>query len=271
MPPSVMLMSTRPLGPGWPAIRKWKVEDEDQIDGVELVSSSRDGHSALAHRSTAPGRPLWQVTSFDAEGPRGDAGRATLEAALNYAAPPTEYIVTAVHTKDQRVTRNPAAPDAAIAKFREFHRKEPRRVAPFPERFDLPRWVIRVGDAKNVLYRSDKVDPETLRQPEQAINYIHDHDPGVGVYEPCDEDDADAEECPDWIAEVGALVLLGTNLGFAFTTPDNEVVEARVRAPRPELYATPDGRALVVVQSKRFVLALMWGGELGVESRGIVG
>lgn len=268
---SITLVASRPLGPGWPAIRKWRVEGEEGIEGVELQDSHRADRYALAHRATS-GHVTWQVTWFDELGPVGDSRRASLEVALNDLAAPGEYYVKAIHTKEDRVTRNPAAPRAAIDKYREFHRKDPMRVAPFAASFALPEWVVCVGDARNVLYRSDKVDPETLRQPERPINYIHDHDPGVAVYEPCAEGDEHAERVPGWIADVDALVLLGTNLGFAFTARgSDELVEARVRAPRPELYATPDGRALVVVQSKRFVLALMWGGALGVESRGIVG
>lgn len=173
-----------------------------------------------------------------------------------------------------KVKGNPAPPsraNAAIDKYREFHQKDPKTIGEFARGFAIPTHVLEIGDAKNVLYRSDKLDPETLEQPERPINYIHDHDPGVCVYEPCDDGDADASTVPYWIAECEALVLLGTCLGFAFEVEGGELVEARVRAPRPELYTTPCGRALLVIQSKRKVLAMMWGGSLGVEDRGIVG
>jgi hypothetical protein len=271
--PVIALVASRPLGPDWPKVRKWKVLDEDAIDGVELDNIQIPGETAFAHRATS-GLAEWQVTWFDDRGPGGDSRRRTLEQALNYAAPPTTHVITAIHLKGERMTRNPAAPAAArtaIDKYREFHRKDPKVVGEFAKGFAIPTHVLEVGDAKNVLYRSDKIDPETLEQPTRPINYIHDHDPGVCVYEPCDDDDADATEVPYWVAECEALVLLGTCLGFAFQPDGGELVEARVRAPRPQLYTTPDGRALLVIQSKRKVLAMMWGGSLGVEDRGIVG
>lgn len=273
--PAVEMVETRPWADiGDPmVIRKWRVTDEDAIDGVELVATKRPGHYVLAHRTTYGSSP-WQATWFDEDGPGGDLRRATLEDALNEQAPPSQYKVTAIHLKGERMTRNPArraAPSSAIDKYREFHRKDPKVVGEFARGFAIPTHVLEIGDAKNVLYRSDKIDPETLAQPERPINYIHDHDPGVCVYEPCDDDDPDATEVPYWILESEALVLLGTCLGFAFQPDGGELVEARVRAPRPQLYTTPDGRALLVIQSKRKVLAMMWGGSLGVEDRGIVG
>jgi len=39
----------------------------------------------------------------------------------------------------------------------------------------------------------------------------------------------------------------------------------------PELYTIPAGTALLVVEDKRHVAAIIWGGALGVECRGIVG
>jgi hypothetical protein len=47
--------------------------------------------------------------------------------------------------------------------------------------------------------------------------------------------------------------------------------EAEGRAPLPDLCCTPDGKCLLVVQGKRKVLAMMWGGALGVFARGIDG
>jgi hypothetical protein len=340
--PSVQMVESRPWADvgDLMVVRKWRVTDEDAIDGVELVATKRPGHYVLAHRTTYGSSP-WQATWFDEDGPGGDLRRATLEEALNEQSPPSQYKVTAIHLKGERVSNpttkldaqiaaaqaevvrlereyhalidknplavhfpsgeqllraenaarkkldrlierreraemkgNPAPPvaaRAAVDKYREFHQKDPKRIGEFGRGFAIPTHVLEVGDAKNVLYRSDKLDPETLEQPDRPINYIHDHDPGVCVYEPCDEDEDDATAVPYWIGECEALVLLGTCLGFAFQPDGGELVEARVRAPRPELYTTPCGRALLVIQSKRKVLAMMWGGSLGVEDRGIVG
>jgi hypothetical protein len=67
------------------------------------------------------------------------------------------------------------------------------------------------------------------------------------------------------------LTLLGQCLGFAYYDPESDQeIEAKVTQPFPELYSIPSGKALLVIQSKRTVLALIWGGRLGVEARGIV-
>ena len=76
---------------------------------------------------------------------------------------------------------------------------------------------------------------------------------------------------PSWLHGSEQLVLLGECMGYAYVDGDGAGVEAKSTAPLPELYTTPDGHALVVVQDKREVLALVWGGGLGVEWRGIVG
>jgi hypothetical protein len=75
---------------------------------------------------------------------------------------------------------------------------------------------------------------------------------------------------PAFIRDADSLVLLGDCLGFTYENEYGEAIEASATNPLPELYTIPSGRALVVVQSKRTVLALLWGGKLGVEARGIV-
>jgi hypothetical protein len=119
-----------------------------------------------------------------------------------------------------------------------------------------------------VLYRSDKLDPETGRQPRKPIDYIHEHDGGVHVYRTDGRADT---EVPRFISGAKELVLLGQCLGFAYEDVDGgEEVEAQVRTPYPDLYTIPSGRALLVIQGRRSVLAIIWGGRLGVEARGIV-
>lgn len=154
--------------------------------------------------------------------------------------------------------------------YHDFHQLEPRRIGAFGARFDIPSEAILVGDAKNVLYRSDKLDPATLKKPKRPVDYIHEHDAGVKVYRTDRESDGPVRSVPQFITGVGELVLLGQCLGFAYIDPDGEEIEAEVRTPYPELYTIPSGRALLVVQDKRRVLALIWGGRLGVEPRGIV-
>lgn len=166
-----------------------------------------------------------------------------------------------------RLRPNPSAP-AAEKLYREFHQNEPRRVGSFGPSFRIPARARAAGDALEVLYRSDKRDPATGRQPRKPVDYIHEHDPGVRVYRTDGMPDTDV---PEYIAKATELVLLGECLGFAYHDEESDQeVEAQVRTPYPELYAVPSGKGLLVVQSKRSVLAVIWGGRLGVEARGIV-
>ena len=190
---------------------------------------------------------------------------------------------------------------AGVDKFREFHRKEPRKIGEFHRDFVIPERVRLLGVAKFVLYRSDKVDPETLEQPKHPLNYIHEHDAGVKVYVPATSKVAkrygytdeleiprhgarpgiiqriiragfdDASICAGGSQDIEVeLVRLGLCLGFGFED-DNGEHEAQATSPLPELYCSTTGRTLLVVQSKRELVALIHGGALGVEARGIVG
>ncbi len=152
--------------------------------------------------------------------------------------------------------------EAAIEKFREFHASEPRKVSAFADRFAIPTSVVRVGRAVNVMYRSSKWG--------ERADYIHEHDEGVYVHLPrARRLEGRTIQVPAWIANVTALRKLGLCLGFTFTR-DGEEIDAQVSTPLPELYCTPDGRALLVISDQRTVEAIIWGGNLGVESRGIV-
>jgi hypothetical protein len=160
---------------------------------------------------------------------------------------------------------------AATNLYEAFHRHPPRKIGEFSSRFTIPSHVYKQGRSINVLYRSRKVDPETLKAPRGPVDYIHDHKKGVVTYLVDGDGDGDRVATPPWIRDLDALVLLGECLGFKFEAPDGSVVEAKGKRPMPELYATTNGKALVVVQDKREVIALIWGGKLDVEPRGIVG
>lgn len=165
---------------------------------------------------------------------------------------------------------NPASPSpSATRKYREFHQRTPKRVGAFRARFAIPDKICRVGAAKHVLYRSDKLNPETGKD-EGVIDYIHDHGRGVHVYR-ADCKDGELVDVPARVRDATDLVLLGSCMGFAYVDGDGHTIEAKTKRPLPELYTIPSGRALLVVEGKRRVVAMMWGGKLGVERRGIVG
>ena len=161
---------------------------------------------------------------------------------------------------------------AAIDKYVEFHRHDPRHIIVGTNDFRIPDRMYRAGPAQWVTYRSGKVDPETLRRPRHPVNYIHKHDAGVVCYLPSAQDaDGGEVEVPVVFREPAALTRLGYCLGFCFEDLDGGKCEAESRSPMPDLYTTPDGRCLLVIQSRKIVLAMMWGGALGVFARGIDG
>lgn len=161
-----------------------------------------------------------------------------------------------------------ADPDA-IAKYREFNRFDPKHVGPM-KGLVIPPQMRRAGVAKHVIYRSMKIDPETLVRPRRrGVDYIHEHDAGVYCYLPDGDPHARGGlyDVPDVALDPDAnFVLLGKCLGFKV-----DDTEAQGTEPLPELYCTVDGKVLLVIQSKRELVAAMWGGGLGVFARGIDG
>jgi hypothetical protein len=170
------------------------------------------------------------------------------------------------------MTRNvPPQAGEAIAKYKEFHRYDPKQIGWFPDAFRIPTRMYRAGRARWVTYRSGKVDPATLRKPPRPVNYIHEHDAGVVCYVARSHDHEESTDVPARFCEVPALTKLGACLGFCFEDADGQKCEAKSVSPYPDLYTTPDGKCLLVIQSKRSVLAMIWGGGLGVFGRGIDG
>lgn len=174
--------------------------------------------------------------------------------------------------------RNPSSSSTdvsprAISMYRGFHQKEPTKIGAFHPDLEIPDTAICVGDAVHVLYKSDKLNPETS-EDEGWIDYIHEHDGGVMVYR-CDRaaaSEGDPVKVPAWIRQAaeGGLVCLGFCQGFSYRDDDGHERKAKGKAPLPELYTLKSGKALLVIQGKRTLLALIWGGRLGVEPRGIV-
>lgn len=172
--------------------------------------------------------------------------------------------------------RNPAPSEGehkAVEKFLEFHRKDPKELVTDMD-FTWPRQIRCMGPATWVTYRSTKVIPDTMEDPgRKGVDYIHEHDAGVELYVPIGTTSATGKltDVPEFVRDCEALTLLGVCTGFGFKDATGKEGEAQGKKPYPEIYCTPDGRALVVIQDKKQILAMMWGGTLGVEGRGIVG
>lgn len=174
----------------------------------------------------------------------------------------------------RRVNRDDLPPEVseAVELYETFHRYQPKQIGEFAPGFQIPKVMYKAGPAVWVAYRSGKVDPATLRKPRNPVNYIHDHDAGVGCYlaNSRDAGGVPSTEVPRKFREVPALTRLGHCLGFCYKAAGQER-EAKGVQPYPDLYATPDGRCLLVIEKRKVVLAMMWGGGLGVFARGIDG
>ena len=151
--------------------------------------------------------------------------------------------------------------------FEDFHKYNPHEIKQFPASFYIPEQAPFVGPALYVLYRSAKCDPITHLKPDKPINYIHEHGQGVKVYLLGDE--GPVRNVPKYIHGIDTLTLLGKCLGFGYT--DHEGFDVEATCTSSELYSIPSGKALLVIEKKKQVTAMIWGGKLNVEPRGIVG
>lgn len=198
-----------------------------------------------------------------------EAGSAVAPAAVVYARAKegTPGLVTKGWAREHGYpVSNPKPLDLSrgVKKYLEFHDLDVKDIGSFSAKLSIPPEGRLLGIGKWVTYRSDKWE-----RPKKH-DYIHDF--GIGVR--CITfrgSTGSSVRVPVSYQRVETLVLLGTCLGFAFLNKDEEEIEAKTRGRKPELYCTPSGRALFVVQDKKQILAGMWGGKLGVESRGIVG
>lgn len=161
----------------------------------------------------------------------------------------------------------------AIRLYEEFHSYSPIKVGEFANSFRIPRRGNYVGEAKTMYYTSDKLNP-TTGEDEGLISYYHPHEGGVRTYLTDSKGlkkDGDLRNIPSWIWGTKELVRLGTCDGFDYVDFDGETKKAEGRGRLPEWYCIPTGKALLVIQDKRHVVAIMWGGSLRVEWRGVVG
>lgn len=175
-----------------------------------------------------------------------------------------------VNPRGRRGKKNPSASsehaELAKEKFEEFHRHAPTKI--FSAKTPMPTRVKELGPSLFVLYSSTKNDPDTGLPVKNAVRYIHEHDSaGVTSYVPVA---SGGVEVPAFIRDCTAVVRLGKCLGYAWTDEQSGGERERTRLGA-DLYATPCGRALLVIKDRRDVIAMVWGGALGVESRGIVG
>lgn len=161
----------------------------------------------------------------------------------------------------------------AIAMWETFHQRDWNTLGPFHSSLRLPERLVILGKAEHVLYRSNKREPESGRVPKRPLDYIHEHDGGVRIAVPLSSklrlDQVKTTPMPRIVSSASSIARLGFCLGFAYSHR-GEVRELEAKSPLPELYCLASGKALLVIQGKSKLEAVIWGGRLDVEARGIV-
>lgn len=231
-------------------------------EGFDAVSAYNEVREILADPEF---RTQWVV---DHAGDAADENAPSPEAA--YEVWSDAYLRAC---KDRVYAQNPSVElseedQEAVEKYLEFHRYDAKHLDTVD--IKIPEVVYKAGKAMWVTYRSRKVDPSTLRRPRKPVDYIHDFDAGVHLYRTDAGEGRERTEVPEEFRHVGALVKLGMCLGFMYKGGGGEI-EGQSSRPLPELACSPDGKCLYVVQDRRRVIALIWGGALGVFARGIDG
>lgn len=157
--------------------------------------------------------------------------------------------------------KHPADIISGLKRYRTFHQLEPYKIDTFDKRFKIPSRLVCVGEANFMTYRSKKWEGK-------PNEYWHDHEAGVHVYR---SGSTEKVSVPEFIRTTKTLVRLGNCLGFGYTAPDGSIVEARIKSPEPDLFCTPCGKALLVIEAQHLLHAVLWGGQLNITARGIVG
>lgn len=161
--------------------------------------------------------------------------------------------------------------EKAIKLYSDFHSFEPKELGEFPGGgLHVPQDCVCVGDAITIFYTSNKIEPYTLVAPgKKGFKYYHEHKKGVKVFVFDRRKNGTFKHTSKKLLGAKALTKLGRCDGFLYSDIYGEEIEA-VCQGNTDLYATPDGKALLVVENKRKLLAALWGGKLNVEPRGIV-
>lgn len=153
-----------------------------------------------------------------------------------------------------------ANPRGARARYKIFHKKEPRGVVTLK---GMPDDLREIGQAISVMYETDKWEPDG-----KDTRYKHLHGKGVRAFEVVGLG-AGADELPvDPPTPDEGFARLGRCLGF-FVKAGNDMREYNPRDT--DLFTSPSGDLLGVYCPSRGWVAFMAGGKLRVEAEGIDG
>lgn len=136
--------------------------------------------------------------------------------------------------------------------FYQFKARSARQVD-----LKLPTSVTLEGHMRATMYASDKWERKTN-------GYRHEHEAGVRIYVP-----GGRTRVPAHIVRCEAFVRLGDCLGVEYI--DTEGNEVLVSDKGCDLYASANAKALLIVRRKPLIVeALIWGGKLDIDGRGIL-
>lgn len=150
----------------------------------------------------------------------------------------------------------------AVRLFEDFHQYEPKDARPLPASVVVPEFVELVGACTYVTYRSDKWNDGTH-------DYVHDIEsfPRVKVGK---VSRGGTYRLPARISDAATLVALNKRaLGFGYEEQSGELVDATAR--NCQWFWHPGGKALLLIQDRKRLKVVIWGGKLDWKPQGLVG
>lgn len=147
--------------------------------------------------------------------------------------------------------------------YAAFHQLDYKKIVQFPN-LVIPAKAYHSGQATWTYYESKKWEGTTH-------GYKHEHESGVKIAWTDQSEDADKLiNVPEFIRKTKTLVRLGAYIGGEYEDFDGDIIDVDVSKPYPDLFSIPDGTALLIIDAQG-VVAIIWGGNLNVTARGIVG
>jgi hypothetical protein len=226
----------------------------------------------------------WTISPLNIPGCREWMDAPTLDEAVGYAytmvwddisTPQAKMDMQAARVFEEKLekrlkvdpeTLNPSGPGINRAEdiFTQFHARDPKNVGKFP--FEVPSSIYHVGPCQWVTYRSDKWNDGTH-------DYVHEITSFPRVkccLVKLEGLSGNRIAVPKKIQGTQTLTQIGLkSLGIGFVDDDGQEME--ISTPNSAWYWSSKGKALLCVQKKRRLVAIIWGGKLDVEPRGIVG
>jgi hypothetical protein len=152
----------------------------------------------------------------------------------------------------------------AVEVFEKFNDFDLNDIGAFPASLKIPKTVEVVGKATEVLYQSKKWNDGSHGYYHEIESYPRVR---VGVTK---RGTGRVTKLPQRLLSTETLTQIGErSLGLIYEDADGEKYE--VNPPRSVWFWSVRGRALLLIQDKRKLLAVVWGGDLDVRPEGIVG